>query len=327
MDKSNFESAFVFYSDNPIVFHPTDLKYVHAELRDELQSHNIYIIARTNRTWFLPETLRLDKNAAFFKVDIAIQNGFRFDTQEIHYPILADTKAINVSPFPHKEIFLLDKENNIVKTLNASQLAITLPSEIKPAFEVLYSGRSFGFKRQLNITDRLLTQHHRKFKEILIDTQGDCPDKELFIFSFNYAYSRQLLQMTSRGPYCIDDNELKRLDYLKALSVTRREKVNIIEEALINYFLPRYNELCKDSLSRLSTKAIRYFQEMDVSGLVVELTLNETEIKLYSERTLAKSIHIIPFAIFDDRNRFTYVNDVNMEAARKAYTDYLLKYK
>jgi len=280
MNPSNFESAFIFYSDNPIVFQPINLNSINIENKDDLQSHNIYIITRSNRTWFSPENALLDIDAGVSKIDIAIQNGFRTILQEIHSSIPKDAHSIKFSPFPYKEVFILDRGSNILRVMNASKLAIALPDEIRPTFEVLYVGKSFGRKNQLNVSDRLYRQNHKKFKQILIDTQADHPDKEIFIFSFNYAHSKNNVLMNSKGPLELGEKEFRRFNYLKSLSIDRREKVSIIEEALINYFVPPYNELCRESLTKLSTKAIQYFQGLDISGLIVELSLNETGIKL-----------------------------------------------
>ena len=45
---------------------------------------------------------------------------------------------IEVSPYPHKKLFLKDKEGNNIRTMNSLQLLLELPDETKPNFEVLY---------------------------------------------------------------------------------------------------------------------------------------------------------------------------------------------
>jgi hypothetical protein len=326
MNTSNFESSFIFYSDNPHIFRPIDLKWINTEMSEELRAHNIYIITRANRAWFIPETVMIDRGAKQLNFAIAIQNGYKITHHRMCTAISDEVYTIKVSSFPNKEIIYFNDQGIPIYIKYLHRVLIDLPKEIRPDFEVLYIGKSFGRKNALNVSDRLYKQHHKKFKQILIDTQTDHPDKEIFVFSFNYAYSKNTVSMNSKGPAQLDDKEFERFEHLQKLSVSRKEKVDMIEEGLINYFIPVYNELCKESLTRLSTKAIHYFQKLDISGIVVELSLNETEIKLFSEKVIPKSVHLVPFATFQNKTRFNYASEESLEEARKAQTDYLLKF-
>jgi hypothetical protein len=232
---------------------------------------------------------------------------------------------IEISGFPHKELRAFDRSKNLVMIQEARKLLFRLP-DIMPPFEVLYVGKSLGIKKQLNCSDRLYKQHHRKFKQAIIDTHTDHPDKEIYIFAFNYLHAKNNVTMLSKGPEFLDDKEFNRFHHLQNLQVSRKEKINIIEEALINYFMPPYNELLKESLAKLTSKTIKYFQESDIAGITVELSLNESLSKLYSAHVPAKTIHIIPFATFENKSRFAFAPEEELSTARKRETDYLLQF-
>jgi hypothetical protein len=83
MNISNFESFYTLYSDNPMIFQAMDLRDINAEMQNELQSYNIYIIARSNRVWLLPESVKLDIESNEVSFDIVVQNGYRSKLQEI----------------------------------------------------------------------------------------------------------------------------------------------------------------------------------------------------------------------------------------------------
>jgi len=148
MKEFNFEGTLDIYSDDPHIFQPTSLKQVKEEIYDALQDHNIYIIAKTNMLYFHTEGMFIDKleRLSYFHLIIREKYGKYFIP--IISPIPEEACKIEVGAYPHKEIHLLNKDGNIIRSLSVLNLIASLHEEDKLNFEVLYIGKSFGNKKR-----------------------------------------------------------------------------------------------------------------------------------------------------------------------------------
>lgn len=326
MKEFNFESTINYYSDDPYIFQPSALYDIKQTKELNLTDYNIYFIAKTNRFWFQPGSFFVDKvnNIATGKyVSMEQYVGY---VSPFSILIPDEGHSVEVSPFPHKELILKDINNNIIRNLHIHRLSLSsLPDEIKPLFEVLYIGRSYGRKNKLNITDRLYTQNHKSFKNILFDINENEPDKEIFILTLNFKHSKNIL---STGFNWIDtpfSKERERIEYFRNLDISRNMQIDIIEEILINYFKPQYNNLLKHSISNLNTKTAQSYKNMDVSGLVIEFTTKETGIRLFSESVVPKKLHMIKIPILKDKDRQHVLNESDIQTSRNENIDYLIE--
>ena len=118
------------------------------------------------------------------------------------------------------------------------------------------------------------------------------------------------------------EKDQNRINYLKDIDINRKYKIDLIEEALINYFSPKYNGLLKESLNKLSSKSIRAFQKLDLSKIVVEFNTKSTGIKLKSDFVPSKKLHMVQFSIF--KNQENILDMENIIKSRKRNFDHLL---
>ena len=324
MKQYNFEGTLDFFSDDPHIFKPTASQIVKKDYYEKFRHHNIYLITKTNRVWFHPEMVSLDKENNISKCHYVIQDKY----SRIFTPLISNvpscTHEISVSPFPHTEIFLKDIDGKIIRSTNSMQLLLDLPDESKPDFEVLYIGKSYGRKRRINIIDRLFEQNHKAFKNILIDMPENDPDKQLVIFAYNFTYEKRFINAGSKWIDSPFDKEKQRIKYLKNVNINRKYKVDLIEEALINYFMPKYNVRLKDSLGKLKSSTIEAFRKLDVLEIAVELTTASTGVKLCSEVVPPKKLHIVQFSTFKDKERSDIVNEEELKKSRDTNNDILL---
>jgi len=326
MRKHNFEGTIDFFSDEPHIFVPTAFKAIEKEFYHKFTNHNIYIIAKTNRLWFHPQMTELNIKERKALCHFVIQNEY----ERVVHPWISnvpfDTNSIEVSNFPHREVYLKNAKNDVIRSINALQFLMELPDDIKPDFEVLYVGKSYGRKRNINILDRLFKQHHKKFNEIVIDTMEDSPDKQVVIVALNFILEKRIISTGFNEPVDIPfEADQERMEYLKDIDTNRKYKIDLIEEALINYFSPQYNESQKKSLGKLSSKAIKAFQKLDLSGVVVEFNTRSTGVKLKSDCVTSKKLHMIQFSTFKDKERSNFIDMENLDKSRQMNNDKLLE--
>lgn len=327
MKKFNFEGTCNFFSDEPHIFLPSAFKMTDKEIYSLFENHNIYIITRTNRVWFHPDLIKLDKSNGVSTFHFVIQNKYHRTVHPIVSRIPNNTEYIQVSDFPHTEIFLKNINGEVINSINAMEFLMELPEEAKPDFEVLYIGKSYGRNQKINILDRLFKQYHRKFNDILIETMENEPDKQVVIMALNFTLEKRIIGTNFRKSVnTSSEEEYKRIQYLKNIKTEREHKIDIIEEALINYFEPKYNGILKNSLGKLSSKAVKVFRELDLSGIVVEFNTKISKVKLKSDCVPPKKLHIIQFSTFKDKDRATFIDLKNLKKSRQENTDFLLDF-
>ena len=326
MKEFNFEGTLDIYSDDPQIFQPTALKTIKDEFYNSLKDYNIYIIAKTNKIYFHPEDMYIDKRRGISYCYIAIKEEQGRCFTPLISRIPDEAYKIEVAPYPHKEIYLLDKNGTIIRSISTLQIISLLNEEIKLSFEVLYVGKSFGNKNKLNIINRLFDQNHKTLKKIINNTEKSEPDKEIYILGYNFIHEKRLIGTNHNWIDTPFTKERERIIYFKDLKISRKYKIDLIEEALINYFAPRYNRLLKNSLNRLKSSSVKAFQQLDITGIVVEFATKETGIKLFSDLVSPRKIHLVSFALQKEKDRVNFFNEQTMQSSREQNFDYLLNY-
>jgi len=325
MKEHNYQGTINFFSNEPHIFLPTAFKTIDKEFYQKFINHNIYLIAKTNRIWFHPAGIKLDKRKNNSYCQFVIQDKYDRIVHPIISKVPKETDTIEVSKFPHREMYLKNKHGDIIGSINALEFLMTLPENTKPDFEILYVGKSYGRKKKINIIDRLFKQQHKKFREILIDTIEDSPDKQVVILALNFAFEKKIISNEFKNLAKTTTNEKShRIKYLKEIDINRTYKIDLIEEALINYFAPKYNDTLKESLSKLSSKAIKAFQKLGLSSVVVEFNTKSTGIKLKSNYVSPKKLHVIQFSTSQNELKTNFFDLKNIKESRQLNNDKLL---
>ncbi len=274
-----------FYSDEPSFFKAVDIFNIKKELYNEFDNFNIYFIAKASKIWFVPDSLKILEDN-YFTFDVAIQNGYRHKLQQITSPYDKDVKKIYVSNFPHREILFEDCFGNVIKEFTSLDSIRMLPKKIVPNFEILYIGKSIGNKNKRNLLDRLTKDAHEKFLKICLDVNTYSPGMEVYIFGLKFEYTKKHLFSNSKFDYNSPELNIQKAlqDEIEKV-IPRKLKINLIEEALINYFkTTKYNQLLTSSLDKKNTKAYKTLKKAGISNLFVEFNMKESQINLFSEQ-------------------------------------------
>ncbi len=321
MKQFDFEAIFNYYSDDPYIFTPSileDFKNEDIELPD---NYNIYFITWTNRAWFLVDSLTFDNKRNIVQICIVIMNQYDRNIMCVQFEVPNEVKSIEVSDFPHKYLIFKNSKNEEIQTFHIHDFLL---KHTPILFEVLYIGRSYGVKKKLNIVDRLYNQNHKALKSILMNITELNPDKEALIMAFNFRHKQKIFSTGFEYFESTYEREKKRINAFNEMHIPRKIEVDIIEEILINYFRPKYNNYLKHSIDALNTKAARFFVGIDISGLVVEFATKETGVHLYTDIVPPKRIHLINIPMFKDESRLVPFNESDIESSRKKNIDFYL---
>lgn len=137
--------------------------------------------------------------------------------------------------------------------------------------------------------------------------QNDAPLMIRYILTL--VYNDYILFSSFNGidKTCISGREDDaRLKSIIENPLSKKEIVCLAEAGLIRYFNPRYNITYKGSFPASDQKILSGCFDLDFSGLSVEIELNDSHFRLYSEDASVKYHHIAMFNLVDEQQRLGF---------------------
>ena len=267
---------------------------------------HLYLICKRPASAFDPTSLEYDgrevSGTLVYKVAGKVSKyPFRFG-----YLLDDNETAIEVAPYPHREIWAIGADGDWTRQWPASWISGGNPALRK--FEVLYVGQAYAEGRRTAF-DRL--KSHSTLQKILADTHYKYPDDEVSVFTFEYAPYRLFTVFDGIDQKAIrDERDTSRLESIFETPLTMHQQICLAEAGLIRYFRPPYNEIYKDSFPASDQKILNSCLELDFSALVVEIDTEEQAIQLFSAAVAPSEHHMAQFDLIDStvrRSFFTFV--------------------
>lgn len=279
------------------------------EQKDWLSSCHVYIIAARPVVRYKPETISHENDRFGGVLTYTVAGTERllpFDG----YPWKLEDDATQLAcPYPHLEVHALNPEGSLVTYMPANAIATMYTrSEDERAdlnaFQVLYVGQAIGDGSR-GAMDRLIG--HSTLQKILARAPYDHPDQEIALFMYQFDHSQVHSSMDGRAEGAIDtdENETRLLNVIRN-PPEKREKIGVIEAALIRYFQPEYNEKFKNKFPHTQQKTLKPYYDLDVSGLIVELDSSELGVFMSSSTAVAANHHTAMFDLVAPLNRASY---------------------
>lgn len=307
------ESALNFYSSEPMLLSLSDVYKLKNDqfLNELIKNNNIYIICERRRITIDPHTIKHSPGQitgdlilhgevhhqwererfilTSFDFDERIQlfnkMGFtsmrpKLDITKIHV-----NKLGNVISFEDNEMGVF--------TLTSSQFISLIRPNLqgRENLKVLYIGQGIGTKYSRTAIERL--KKHSTLQRILSDTMENSPTSEIIILLYRFENTKSIMSTASNNKIVdsveSSENELKHMISRREVSISRRNKINLVEAALINYFKPFYNYIHKDSFvpnNMRKLKILKGLFENDFSGLIVEINSSHIGAKLFSDQSI-----------------------------------------
>ncbi|MEJ7808158.1 MAG: hypothetical protein WKG03_19825 [Telluria sp.] len=298
------EAGLHLYSGGATVLRPSDL-YSLARLpdfREALAGCNIYLICRRPRISISPHRLRVCEGMIHgeFRVheDVASYQPYHFVQSK---PFL----NTDFTPWRAADIISAPSSGCDVRIADSNGRHQFVPAHVlvaksrhdlgkETSLEVLYVGQGFGKKGERLATDRLSA--HSTLQRIMAETMLEKPSDEILLLLFRYEHSRNILSTAgdmSVEPSASSQDEREHMLKSGALHLDRRTRIMLAEATLINYFMPKFNIMHKDSFQPSNTKKLKTLKSLfahDLTGLIVEINTSDFGSRLYSASEPARTM-------------------------------------
>ncbi|MGO1073407.1 hypothetical protein [Lysobacter sp. CA199] len=286
------------YSRDPFLLSPGDLLKADSdpEMREVMEGSNIYVVVCRRRILISPES-SFDGTTLTGQLVVMRDKGwtgvpFSFELP----PNLGFTpQSARASVLPSgTHIELIDDIAGKKYLLGACQIAsgaITPLTEDERDLHVLYVGQSQGRKKARIALDRL--RNHHTFQAILADFHTFHPEMELLLLLYQFGSSQKFISNAgdfSLDPLATPDEDRAHLERIMNAQVLRRDRVSLVEAALINYFKPHYNIVFKQTDFRSDAKKLKTLRAVlntGLTGLTIEIGTANINSRLYSEAQLS----------------------------------------
>lgn len=281
----------------------TDAKMSDKEAQLAAACH-IYLICKRPATWFEPMTIKyegasLSGQIAYRREGKVLREHFR-----TKFPLVDGAVGLRVDPYPHRRIATYDTENNEVRHLPSHAMSIGLSPSIFRDMEVLYIGQAFGDGTR-SALDRL--RGHSTLQKILADAQYKYPDDEVVLITFEYPPCRVITIFDGANKTAIrDKSDTRRFTSILEKPLTEHQQICLAEAGLIRYFAPEYNEIYKASFPATDQKILSACQNLDFSGLIVEIDTSECGFYLHSNEVKSAMHHTCKYDLIDANARQSF---------------------
>jgi len=302
------ETALNIYSSEPAILAPADLDKLSEEppeVKEKLKNSNIYLILKRPRITFVPATIKQKNKQVEGRVAVQTKDGQT--TFEFKADLPDEVAAVTIGDYPFNKLnFRHTCGNNA--TVPASFLLRYFDIDMNDldALDVAYVGQSYGGTGQRTAVERLSS--HSTLQKILADIAAKEPHIEVLLALYKFEYHRFILNMDGKQQSAKPD-AVDREHYHRVLEsqFERRMSICLAEAALIRYFQPRYNKTYTQGFPKKSLKILKKVYALDFTALIVEASIEEHHMKLYSEKqSKPQSHHIAKFDLHDERERQSF---------------------
>ena len=151
------------------------------------------------------------------------------------------------------------------------------------AFEVGYIGQALGRKGQRTAIERLSS--HSTLQKILADIYSNEPHMEVLLALYSFEFYRFILSMNGIDK-SVRPDDADRVRYHRILEsqFERSMQICMAEAALIRYFEPSYNKIYKTGFPHSNLKILRKIYELDFAALIVEASIEDHHMTLFSNK-------------------------------------------
>lgn len=273
-----------------------------------LSKAHIYVICRRPVLSFNPETFSFSHRQ--ISGDLLYKAGgisqfldFSFD-----FPFQSGEVSVVLSPYPHKEIWVLNEKQEKVRVLTAMELSQHPEFQKTGAsfddLEVLYIGNVFE-EGGRSVYDRI--KDKAVLQEMLLQMQAEMPDDEIMVYVFEYLpYDLVIMFGRLTLDTAASDSNERRFISVKAHPLTEHQKIALTQAGLIRYFQPQWNLTEKNLLRDEEKEVLQSCEELDIAGLIVEITTEKSNFRLYSKNATSQPRHMMMQNLIDPKERTAF---------------------
>lgn len=310
------EGLLELVSTDPWIFKPSELYKINGDMRDALVNYNLYLVARRNRISLDPKSLKITRNKDKIcgKLVVNIEDEKKRFPFTFHCPLEGNITAIGETEYPHVHLrFIVDGYHHaqvrIHDVLRFSKHDLGEYANLK----IEYIGQSYGTDGSSDAMTRLIgktgKQGHGSLQKVLSDLNEKRPDQEVHILLYSYESYKNYIHAGGKvAPLHDFDHDESRFDRLLTAKYGRENRIDLAEASLIRYFEPKYNDIYKKTFPQKTHDMLQFLFEYDVTGLAVSISTLEHNLKVFSDKVNASSIHCPQYSILKDSERASFLD-------------------
>jgi len=312
--KHEIEGLLELFSTDPFVFRPAELYSIDGELRDQLHRYNIYLVARRPRISINPKSLTLNTSNQTIDGVFSVNLGLEIKEIPFSYPNLFSAPITGLGeldyPYDHLRFVVA---NRVPIQIRAHDVIRFSKTQLQPYSDLLveYVGQSFGNEGDSDAVMRLIgktgKQGHGSLQKVLADINASNPESEVHLLLYSYEfYKKFTIAGGSLLPEISLDNAPDRFEKLLGARVSREDRINLVEAALIRYFQPTYNDKYKKTFPQTTHEILNVLFDLDITGLSASLSTEEHNIRVFSKSVQPSDQHCTRYPIVQEEQRASF---------------------
>jgi hypothetical protein len=264
---------------------------------------HIYIVGRRPRITIDAASVKFTNNRVTGRFKKQIRDTFLDIPFDV--PNQLGTEEVKLeSPYPDSE-FKVVASNGEVCTHGKSAL---LMASFGPAFwehldlEVVYVGQAFGANGKRIATDRLVS--HSTLQSIYAEVIRQSPDQEVWIDLSSFKeFMLASFDGRSKSYGTTIEEDSEHIERVTNMRMTKQQKINFTEAAMIRYFKPEFNEKFKESFPSPFHSTYQECYDLDLNMVAFELPTEAHGFRFWSPSVKADYVHIGMFPLHSAEER------------------------
>lgn len=312
--KHEIEGLLELFSTDPFIFRPAELYSIDGELRDQLRRYNIYLVARRPRISINPKSVAL--NTSRQKIDgvFSVNLGLEIKEVPFSYPNLFNAPITALGPIDYPcDHLRFVVANRVPIQIRAHDVIRASETPLQPYSDLFveYVGQSFGDDGDSDAVARLIgktgKQGHGSLQKVLADINARNPESEVHLLLYSYEFYKKItIGGGSLLPEISFDDAPGRFEKLLDARVSREDRINLVEAALIKYFQPTYNDTYKKTFPQKTHEILSVLFDLDITGLSASLSTEEHNIRVFSRAVQPSNQHCASYPIVQESQRASF---------------------
>jgi hypothetical protein len=307
------EFALNIFSEEPVMVAPANLDKLAeepTEVRERLKHANIYLILKRPRISIVPESLLIKEHHTVGELAIQLPDDLRRFPFSLRRDLPEDVASIRTAGYPHTKLSLLNVTGEVLSTVPVAYLLRFVEVDLRGLDhqEVAYVGQAFGASGERTAVERLSS--HSTLQKILSDVTANEPHMEVLLALYSFGFHRFFLTMDGTTPVLLDEtaDDMHRQKILES-QLKRSMRISLAEAALIRHFEPKYNKVYTKDFPHNRLKMLHKLYDLDVAALIVEASVEDHGMSLFSQKQPASEHHIAKFDLHDKTIRKSFFFD------------------
>jgi hypothetical protein len=304
------EFALNIFSADPSLVAPANLDKLAdqpAAIREQLKNANIYLILKRPRITIVPKSLLIKDRHVFGELAVQLPD----DLQQFPFSLLGElpdeVASVRTAGYPHTKLSLLDATGKEIETFPIFYLLRYASEKLDELnqYEVVYVGQAFGAAGERTAVERLSS--HSTLQKILADITANEPHMDILLAMYSFGFHRFFFTIDGTTPVLLDEkaDDQHRKKVLES-QFKRSMRISLAEAALIRYFEPKYNKIYKKDFPHNRLKMLKKLYDLDIAALVVEASIEEHSMRLFSQKQQPSEHHIAKFDLNDKTLRKSF---------------------